>query len=113
LAGAFSDFALETGREIPNVSPHLLRFASCAVNKSNNYSRWLEFAGEIINSGNGVGSGASKLTGDVTQIIARLPPVLESLTRARSSARAEERDGERTWKEIKKETICLQLCWVD
>lgn len=34
----------------------------------------------IINSGNGVGGGASKLTGDVTQIIAQLPPVIESLT---------------------------------
>src|SRR5687767_3420109 len=34
----------------------------------------------IINSGNGVGGGASKLTGDVTQIMAQLPPVLESLT---------------------------------
>jgi flotillin len=34
----------------------------------------------IINSGNGVGGGASKLTGDVTQIIAQLPPILESLT---------------------------------
>jgi len=34
----------------------------------------------IINSGNGVGGGASKLTGDVTQIISKLPPVLESLT---------------------------------
>lgn len=34
----------------------------------------------IINSGNGVGGGASKLTGDLTQIIAQLPPVLESLT---------------------------------
>ena len=34
----------------------------------------------IINSGNGTGGGASKLTGDVTQIIAQLPPVLESLT---------------------------------
>jgi flotillin len=34
----------------------------------------------IINSGNGMGGGASKLTGDVTQIIAQLPPVLESLT---------------------------------
>jgi len=33
----------------------------------------------IINSGNG-GGGASKLTGDVTQIISQLPPVLESLT---------------------------------
>ena len=33
----------------------------------------------IINSGNGPGGGASKLTGDVTQIIAQLPPVLESL----------------------------------
>ena len=33
----------------------------------------------IINSGDG-GGGASKLTGDVTQIIAQLPPVLESLT---------------------------------
>ncbi len=33
----------------------------------------------IINSGEG-GGGASKLTGDVTQIIAQLPPVLESLT---------------------------------
>src|SRR5215212_4868702 len=31
----------------------------------------------IINSGNGVGGGASKLTGDITQIIAQLPPVLE------------------------------------
>src|SRR5438093_1660410 len=34
----------------------------------------------IINSGNGVGGAASTLTGDVTQIIAQLPPVLESLT---------------------------------
>src|SRR5947207_6288088 len=35
----------------------------------------------IINSGNGAnGGGASKLTGDVTQIIAQLPPVIESLT---------------------------------
>ena len=34
----------------------------------------------IINSGNGVGGGASKLTGDVTQILAQLPPVIESLT---------------------------------
>ncbi|PTX96408.1 SPFH domain-containing protein [Opitutus sp. ER46] len=34
----------------------------------------------IINSGNGVGGGASKLTGDITQIVAQLPPVLESLT---------------------------------
>ncbi|PWU08367.1 MAG: flotillin [Verrucomicrobia bacterium] len=33
----------------------------------------------IINSGNGAG-GASKLTGDVTQIISQLPPVIESLT---------------------------------
>ena len=31
-------------------------------------------------SGNGPGGGASKLTGDVTQIMAQLPPVLESLT---------------------------------
>jgi flotillin len=34
----------------------------------------------IINSGNGTGGGASKLTGDVTQIVAQLPPILESLT---------------------------------
>lgn len=34
----------------------------------------------IINSGPGVGGGASKLTGDVTQIVAQLPPVIESLT---------------------------------
>ena len=34
----------------------------------------------IINSGNGPGGGASKLTGDITQIISQLPPVLESLT---------------------------------
>jgi flotillin len=34
----------------------------------------------IINSGNGNGGGASKLTGDVTQIISQLPPVVESLT---------------------------------
>jgi len=35
----------------------------------------------IINSGNGSnGGGASKLTGDVTQIIAQLPPIIESLT---------------------------------
>jgi flotillin len=35
----------------------------------------------IINSGNGLnGGGASKLTGDVTQIISQLPPVIESLT---------------------------------
>jgi flotillin len=34
----------------------------------------------IINSGSGPGGGASKLTGDVTQIVAQLPPVIESLT---------------------------------
>ncbi len=34
----------------------------------------------IINNGNGVGGGASRLTGDITQIISQLPPVLESLT---------------------------------
>jgi flotillin len=34
----------------------------------------------VINNGNGPGGGASKITGDVTQIIAQLPPVLESLT---------------------------------
>jgi len=34
----------------------------------------------IINSGSGPGGGASKLTGDVTQIIAQLPPIIESLT---------------------------------
>src|SRR6516164_1199746 len=34
----------------------------------------------IINSGNGAGGGASKLTGDVTQIMAQIPPVIESLT---------------------------------
>lgn len=34
----------------------------------------------IINSGGGVSGGASKLTGDVTQIISQLPPVIESLT---------------------------------
>jgi flotillin len=34
----------------------------------------------IINSGSGDGGGASKITGDITQIIAQLPPVLESLT---------------------------------
>jgi flotillin len=34
----------------------------------------------IINTGNGVGGGASKLTGDVTQIVAQLPPIIESLT---------------------------------
>jgi len=34
----------------------------------------------IINSGNGSGGGASKITKDVTDIIAQLPPVLEALT---------------------------------
>ncbi len=35
----------------------------------------------ISNSGNGVGGGgASKLTGDVTQIVAQLPPLIEALT---------------------------------
>jgi flotillin len=34
----------------------------------------------IINSGNGPGGGASKITGDITQIISQLPPVIESLT---------------------------------
>jgi flotillin len=34
----------------------------------------------IINSGNGAGGGASRLTGDVTQIVSQLPPVIESLT---------------------------------
>ena len=35
----------------------------------------------VINSGNGTsGGGASRVTGDITQIISQLPPVLESLT---------------------------------
>jgi flotillin len=34
----------------------------------------------IINSGNGVGGGASKMTGDITQIVAQLPPMIEGLT---------------------------------
>src|ERR1041384_1012641 len=34
----------------------------------------------IINSGKRPGGGASKLTGDVTQIVSQLPPVIESLT---------------------------------
>jgi len=34
----------------------------------------------IINSGNGPGGGASKLTSDVTQIISQLPAVVEGLT---------------------------------
>jgi len=34
----------------------------------------------IINSGNDEGGGASKITGDITKIIAQLPPVVESLT---------------------------------
>src|SRR5437660_4222046 len=34
----------------------------------------------IINSENGPGGGASKLTGDVAQIVSQLPPVIESLT---------------------------------
>jgi flotillin len=34
----------------------------------------------VINSGDGSGGGASRITGDITQIIAQLPPVLESLT---------------------------------
>ena len=34
----------------------------------------------IINSGAGAGGGASKVTGDVTQIMSQLPPVIEGLT---------------------------------
>jgi flotillin len=34
----------------------------------------------VINTGNGPGGGASKVTGDVTQIISQLPPIVESLT---------------------------------
>src|SRR5580658_8390929 len=34
----------------------------------------------IINSGSGAGGGASKVTGDVAQIMSQLPPVIESLT---------------------------------
>jgi flotillin len=34
----------------------------------------------VISSGDGAGAGASKLTGDITHILAQLPPVLESLT---------------------------------
>jgi flotillin len=34
----------------------------------------------VINSGNGPGGGASKVTGDITTILSQLPPVLESLT---------------------------------
>ena len=33
----------------------------------------------VINSGDS-GGGASKVTGDIAQIVAQLPPVLESLT---------------------------------
>ncbi len=34
----------------------------------------------VINSGGNGGGGASKITGDITQIIAQLPPVVESLS---------------------------------
>ena len=34
----------------------------------------------VINSGDGAGGGASRVTGDIMQIVAQLPPVLESLT---------------------------------
>jgi flotillin len=34
----------------------------------------------VIGGGNGSGAGASKITQDVTSIMAQLPPVLESLT---------------------------------
>jgi flotillin len=34
----------------------------------------------VINSGGNGGGGASKVTGDITQILAQLPPVVESLT---------------------------------
>lgn len=34
----------------------------------------------VISTGDGAGAGASKLTGDITQILAQLPPLLESLT---------------------------------
>jgi flotillin len=34
----------------------------------------------IINSGLGMGGGASKLTGDVAQIVSQLPPMIEALT---------------------------------
>jgi flotillin len=34
----------------------------------------------IVNTGDGPGGGASKLTGDITQIIAQLPPVVEAMT---------------------------------
>jgi flotillin len=34
----------------------------------------------VISSGDGAGAGASKLTGDITHILAQLPPLLESLT---------------------------------
>lgn len=37
----------------------------------------------VIINGGGPGGGASKVTGDVTQIMAQLPPVLESLTGVR------------------------------
>src|SRR5438876_5966382 len=44
----------------------------------------------IINSGNGPGGGASKLTGDVTQTISQLPPVLESVTEVKFEHRLEQ-----------------------
>jgi flotillin len=34
----------------------------------------------IVNTGNGAGGGASKLTGEVSQILSQLPPVIEGLT---------------------------------
>ncbi len=34
----------------------------------------------IVNAGNGPGGGASKLTGDIGQILSQLPPVIEGLT---------------------------------
>ncbi len=34
----------------------------------------------IVNSGNGPGGGASKVTGDIVQILSQLPPVVEGLT---------------------------------
>ena len=47
----------------------------------------------IINSGSGPGGGASKLTGDVAQILSQLPPVVEGLTGIKLSSLLEKLPG--------------------
>jgi hypothetical protein len=77
---------------LPGISPFSPTFIACFSTAFGALGFLPELAGKvseplsktekmvIVNTGNGAGGGASKLTGEVSQILSQLPPVIEGLT---------------------------------